>query len=308
MRACTTKWFTVFGARLASRRGDDVALVGGEGDLELGVGIDLEGGGAGHGDLRYRPCLNPSTPASARELCDLFEELGPDAPTLCEGWTTIDLAAHLVVRERDPRAAPGILLGGPLRARPRAADGAGQGPGLPTAWWTGCATARRSGPFAVPGLRTLMNLNEYVVHHEDVRRANGLAPRDRPAPTCRTRCGALVRRRARLMLRKVRGAVGPTGAVRPERRRSWRQGPEVVAHRRAGRAAALPVRPPGRRGRGRDHRRPRAARGRCSSPRALRRSERLSWRRRCRGRARPVRPSQRTAKSTSVARSSPESR
>jgi hypothetical protein len=34
-----------------------------------------------------------------RELCDLLIQLGPDAPTLCEGWTTADLAAHLVLRE-----------------------------------------------------------------------------------------------------------------------------------------------------------------------------------------------------------------
>jgi uncharacterized protein (TIGR03083 family) len=32
------------------------------------------------------------------ELCDLMLETGPDAPTLCEGWTTRDLAAHLVIR------------------------------------------------------------------------------------------------------------------------------------------------------------------------------------------------------------------
>jgi uncharacterized protein (TIGR03083 family) len=31
-------------------------------------------------------------------LCDTLTELGPDAPTLCEGWTTADLAAHLMVR------------------------------------------------------------------------------------------------------------------------------------------------------------------------------------------------------------------
>ncbi|MFN7150135.1 MAG: maleylpyruvate isomerase N-terminal domain-containing protein, partial [Microthrixaceae bacterium] len=37
-----------------------------------------------------------------RQLCDLFDELGPDVPTLCEGWTARDLAAHLVVRERRP--------------------------------------------------------------------------------------------------------------------------------------------------------------------------------------------------------------
>ncbi len=33
------------------------------------------------------------------ELCDLFLELGPEAATLCEGWTSTDLAAHLVLQE-----------------------------------------------------------------------------------------------------------------------------------------------------------------------------------------------------------------
>ncbi|HEY5077996.1 MAG TPA: TIGR03085 family protein, partial [Acidimicrobiia bacterium] len=36
-----------------------------------------------------------------RELCNLFAELGPFVPTLLEGWTANDLAAHLVLRERD---------------------------------------------------------------------------------------------------------------------------------------------------------------------------------------------------------------
>ena len=35
---------------------------------------------------------------------------GPEAPTLCAGWTTRDLAAHLVVREARPDAAAGIVL------------------------------------------------------------------------------------------------------------------------------------------------------------------------------------------------------
>jgi len=46
-------------------------------------------------------------------LCDLLDATGPDAPTLCEGWLTRDLAAHLVLRERRPDAAAGVL-GGPL--------------------------------------------------------------------------------------------------------------------------------------------------------------------------------------------------
>ena len=43
-------------------------------------------------------------------LCDLFAEVGPDAPTLCAGWTTRDLAAHLLVRERRPWASAGIVV------------------------------------------------------------------------------------------------------------------------------------------------------------------------------------------------------
>lgn len=139
-----------------------------------------------------------------RELCDLFEDLGPDAPTLCEGWATLDLAAHLVVRERDVRAAPGILLGGPFqrllehgteRALARGyadlVERVRNGPPL--------------GPFAVPGLRTLINLNEYAVHHEDVRRANGLGPRtDRP--DLQEALWKILKGMARLQLRKVRGA------------------------------------------------------------------------------------------------------
>jgi len=31
-------------------------------------------------------------------LCDTLEQYGPDAPTLCTGWMTLDLAAHLVAR------------------------------------------------------------------------------------------------------------------------------------------------------------------------------------------------------------------
>ena len=102
-----------------------------------------------------------------RELCDLFQELGPDAPTLCEGWTTLDLAAHLVLREHfkrwtDERLAAEKAKGlAPIVERLRA--------GAPAV------------PWRIPKLRSIMNGTEYFIHHEDVRRANGLGPRtDRP--------------------------------------------------------------------------------------------------------------------------------
>lgn len=48
-------------------------------------------------------------------LADLLETAGPDAPTLCEGWQTRDLAAHVVVRERRADAAGGIMIKQPRR-------------------------------------------------------------------------------------------------------------------------------------------------------------------------------------------------
>src|SRR2546430_10915913 len=43
-------------------------------------------------------------------LVEILRAVGPDAPTLCEGWTTRDLAAHLVTRERRPDARPGLVI------------------------------------------------------------------------------------------------------------------------------------------------------------------------------------------------------
>lgn len=110
---------------------------------------------------------DPIDERERRELCDLLLQLGPDAPTLCEGWTTLDLAAHLVLREHfkkwtDERMAAEKAKGLPvLVARLRG--------GAPLV------------PWRVPRVRTVMNGVEYFIHHEDVRRANGLSRRtDRP--------------------------------------------------------------------------------------------------------------------------------
>ncbi|WP_461013210.1 maleylpyruvate isomerase N-terminal domain-containing protein, partial [Trueperella pyogenes] len=43
-----------------------------------------------------------------RRLADLLLAKGPDAPTLCEGWFTRDLAAHLWIREHRLDAAVGM--------------------------------------------------------------------------------------------------------------------------------------------------------------------------------------------------------
>lgn len=104
-------------------------------------------------------------------LCDLLAVIGPDQPTLCAGWQTADLAAHLVLRERRPDAGAGVL-GGPLAAytqRVQARIAARHS-------FAELIELIRTGPprlslFGLPGADDKLNLVEYLVHHEDVLRA-----------------------------------------------------------------------------------------------------------------------------------------
>jgi uncharacterized protein (TIGR03085 family) len=117
--------------------------------------------------------------AEREALADLLLALGPDAPTIDEGWATRDLAAHLVVRERRPDAAGGIVLpvlrGYAERVRRRLA--ASPYPDL-------VAQVRRPPAWSPVSNRLtdeLVNTMEFFIHHEDVRRARaGWQPRDLP--------------------------------------------------------------------------------------------------------------------------------
>ena len=107
-------------------------------------------------------------------LADLFEEVGPDAPTLCEGWLARDLAAHLVIRDRRPDAAAGIVVpalsGYTERVQTSARDGQP---------WDRLVQRVRTGPplpVSLPVVDGAVNTVEYFVHHEDVRRAGAGRP------------------------------------------------------------------------------------------------------------------------------------
>lgn len=105
-----------------------------------------------------------------KELADLFDVVGPDAPTLCGDWTTRDLAAHLVVRESRPDAALGIVF------KPLAGWGTRVQNGVAEHNWPELVEQVRNGPptlsaFSFPGVDRAMNTTEYYVHLEDVRRA-----------------------------------------------------------------------------------------------------------------------------------------
>lgn len=116
--------------------------------------------------------------AERQTLCDLLEQAGPDAPTLCEGWTTRDLAAHIVVREGRPDAALGVL-GGPLAAwTERVQNGAASEP------YEKLVRLIRNGPpiwstFRLPLVDGQANTVEFFVHGEDIRRSqDGWEPRE----------------------------------------------------------------------------------------------------------------------------------
>src|SRR3984957_13988961 len=114
-----------------------------------------------------------------RERAALVETLrgvGPDAPTLCEGWKTRDLAAHLMIREYRPDAAPGIAI--PFFASHTAKV---QNEVAERTDWDELVDKVASGPPIYSPLKLLdpvANAGEMFIHHEDVRRAQpGWQPR-----------------------------------------------------------------------------------------------------------------------------------
>ena len=102
-------------------------------------------------------------------IVETLRAVGPDAPTLCEGWTTRDLTAHLVVRERRPDALPGILFG-PLASYTARV----QNQLTASTNWEDLVERFASGPPALSFFKILdpvASIHEMFVHHEDVRRA-----------------------------------------------------------------------------------------------------------------------------------------
>lgn len=105
-------------------------------------------------------------------LCDTALDVGPDASTLCGSWTVRDLLAHLVLRDRRPDGLPGVgvdwqpLTRHTERVQQSIADQA----------FAALVQQLRSGPprwspAAVVGVDKVVNTTEYMVHLEDIVRA-----------------------------------------------------------------------------------------------------------------------------------------
>jgi uncharacterized protein (TIGR03085 family) len=117
----------------------------------------------------------PSLAQQEREtLCELFETLGSDAPTLCAGWSNADLAAHLVVRERRPDSGPGLVWP-PLASY---TDKVRRSVRDRTPWMKLVERVRSGPPWLLRPFDGPMNTVEFFIHVEDVRRAQeGWEPR-----------------------------------------------------------------------------------------------------------------------------------
>jgi uncharacterized protein (TIGR03085 family) len=102
-------------------------------------------------------------------LVETMLSLGPDAPTLCQGWSARDLAAHLVIRERRIDAGPGILIPYFADHTAKVQDKVTQANG-----WNELMDKVASGPPIYSPFKLLdpvANVAEMFIHHEDVRRA-----------------------------------------------------------------------------------------------------------------------------------------
>jgi uncharacterized protein (TIGR03085 family) len=134
-------------------------------------------------------------------LADLLEQLGPDQPTLCEGWTTRDLAAHAVVRDRRPDATIGMLFP-PLRGhgeRVRLAQAAQPYEVTLAA----LRTPPRWSPVSNPLVEQFTNSGEFFIHHEDARRGQpDWTPRELAADDA-----AMLWRQAKFSARLVLGRL-----------------------------------------------------------------------------------------------------
>lgn len=117
-------------------------------------------------------CLDMTSLAKRERfaIAQTLRNLGPNAPTLCDGWTSFDLLVHLVSRENRPDAALGILIPAFSQYSKKIADEMKQR-GFETLVQEFENGPKQFSPFAIPGIDTLANSFEFLVHHEDLLRA-----------------------------------------------------------------------------------------------------------------------------------------
>ena len=131
-------------------------------------------------------------------LAQLLLQVGPDAPTLNEGWTTQDLAVHLLIRESKPAAAPGIFVNAlsGVTEKETAKQMARPYEDVVREWAAGP-------PVWLKPLNSAMNTSEHFIHHEDVRRGGGVVEPREFSQVINEELFALAKRFGKLTLRNA---------------------------------------------------------------------------------------------------------
>jgi uncharacterized protein (TIGR03085 family) len=138
------------------------------------------------------------------ELAETLRSTDPTAATLCGEWSAAQLAAHLVLRERSVIE----VLGRVPSERAHAVAQRSLDTYVTRTSYREIVAAFADGPprwspFAFPPAREAVNLLEYLIHHEDVRRApDGWVPRVLPTQR-QAAVWSRLRLGARLTLRAV---------------------------------------------------------------------------------------------------------
>ena len=117
-------------------------------------------------------------------LVETLRHADPEAPTLCEGWTTRHLLAHLVQREQNQLANLGDMI---VRRPPgqekylgRLVEGARTPEG-----YDALVSRFAAGPVRWSAMNwgaETLNFTEYVIHHEDLRRGGDTPAEPRVLP------------------------------------------------------------------------------------------------------------------------------
>jgi uncharacterized protein (TIGR03085 family) len=159
-------------------------------------------------------------------LADLFGTLGPDQPTLCEGWNTKDLLIHLIVRDGRPDVAIGKMV------KPLAGHADKVEADYAARPWVDLIEVYRSGP---PGwnpmgwgkVDELANGGEMFIHHEDARRGQpDWKPRVFDSATTATLADMVDSGMSKLMLRK--SSVGVQAKLPTGQTVELKKGPKTV--------------------------------------------------------------------------------
>ncbi len=103
-------------------------------------------------------------------ICQTLRKLGPDQPTLCQGWSTKDLLVHLIVRENRPDAAVGLFIPF-LNSYTETISNKYKEKSFEELLSIFENGPKSPSPFSLPKVDEIANTFEFLVHHEDILRA-----------------------------------------------------------------------------------------------------------------------------------------